>query len=1125
MKQENILKIAMTFLFVVVSTLSFSQITIYTLDFESSGGYTTSVTENISETTDYFGRIQGGVDSPNPTFTNLQGSYYFGAQDIDGIGSAPTLPVTLNINDINVAGYTSLQLRVYLAEDDDGTNQDWDAADFVHFSVDIDDSGTFVDVLNIEATGSSGTNFAPAIDTNFDGVGNGTEITDVFTQFTSNISGTGSLIDVQISFSLDSGDEDIAIDHIEIIGTLATSDPIIGFDNATSSETETDASFEVLVPVTVSNYGSDQIDLSVAVTGGTAEVADYTLNTTSLSFSADGSKNISININPDSDDFEDETIILTITETSAVSGLTIQSTHTITVTEDETPPSIGFDAATSAETETNATFTSANIPITVTNYSGTQIDINVSVTGGTAEAGDYTFTSPTALSFTADGTQNITLDINDDADTDNETIIFTITETSAVTGLTISEATHTLTITDDEAPAGPLYSADFSNDGDGFSDHTSSTPPADGPASVGPFGIAPNQWSLSYETAPGTDGSENSFKVVSGVLKSSDWGGQGIFQSQSIDVSGINSVDVSALSVNAGGANDDTFRYFYILDGGSRVETADIASSSNDNINYTITGLDVSASSTLIVGFEFSENGGGQGYETSSFTVTDSSPALTTVTWDGSDSTDWATAANWDTNTVPTAYDNVIIPDVTNAPVISSSTSATSNNLTITEPDGVTINSGGTLIVNGTSSGNVTYNSSLATTNWYSVSSPVSGAMYNTTWVDDNNIDTTNGTGTNIGISTYTTSNDSFSYVQSGDSGSFDTGKGYSVKQDATGTLSFTGTINTSDVPASVVTGGNGGFNLIGNPFTSHLNSASFLTDNTSDLVSETIWVWNQATGVYETKITGDNFILAPTQGFFVSANKSTDLNIAESYQTTTGGTFQKSAKTEVKLMMTDGNKDRFAKIYYSANATLGFDNGYDGETFGGISNSFDVFTQLLSNDAGKKYQVQSLPNSDYENMVVPIGLIADANKEISFSAKALNLRAGIKVFLEDRQANTLVRLDEANSEYRITLTEKVDGIGRFYLHTKSSAVLSTETVSLENISIYKSDDSTLRVTGLSQGKTSVKIFNILGKQILYTSFTSNGVQDITLPKVSTGVYIVELTTENGSLNKKITLE
>ncbi|MBG7611431.1 T9SS type A sorting domain-containing protein, partial [Polaribacter sp. BAL334] len=96
---------------------------------------------------------------------------------------------------------------------------------------------------------------------------------------------------------------------------------------------------------------------------------------------------------------------------------------------------------------------------------------------------------------------------------------------------------------------------------------------------------------------------------------------------------------------------------------------------------------------------------------------------------------------------------------------------------------------------------------------------------------------------------------------------------------------------------------------------------------------------------------------------------------------------------------------------------------------------------------------------------------------------------------------------------------------GRFYLHTKASGVLSTTDVALDNISIYSPAKSSLRIVGLSQGRASVKIYNILGKQVLNTSFVSNGVQDIALPKLTTGIYIVQLENENGTLNKKIILE
>ena len=91
-------------------------------------------------------------------------------------------------------------------------------------------------------------------------------------------------------------------------------------------------------------------------------------------------------------------------------------------------------------------------------------------------------------------------------------------------------------------------------------------------------------------------------------------------------------------------------------------------------------------------------------------------------------------------------------------------------------------------------------------------------------------------------------------------------------------------------------------------------------------------------------------------------------------------------------------------------------------------------------------------------------------------------------------------------------------------MHTTSS-VLNTTEINLENISIYKTNPSTLRIVGLSQGKSTFKLFDILGKQIVHTTFESNGVHEMALPKLPTGIYIVQLKNEAGKLNKKIVLD
>ena len=514
--------------------------------------------------------------------------------------------------------------------------------------------------------------------------------------------------------------------------------------------------------------------------------------------------------------------------------------------------------------------------------------------------------------------------------------------------------------------------------------------------------------------------------------------------------------------------------------------------------------------------------------------------AASTVTWDGSDSSDWANGANWDSNAVPIATDNVIIPDVTTTPIIGATTGAVTNDLTITEPDGINITAGGSLIVSGTSTGNVTYNRTLDfvsgnANGWHLISSPVAAQTYNAAYATTNSLA---NSGTKRGLAFYNdalASGSKYTYLLSDDSNtsSFNTGVysgsgiGYSAKRaSTTGTVAFTGTINTDDVNGVAVSTSGDGFNLLGVPYTSYISSQTFLTDN-SNLEQTQIWVWEQGvTGGNFIAMTAkaDNFILAPGQGFFVKAASGTAVNFAETNQTANADTFLKSSRTEVKLLINDGESNRFAKVYFLNNVTKGFDSGYEGETFGGIKNSLDLFSQLVEGNQGKKYQVQSLPESDLESMVIPIGVIADAGKEITFTADAVNLSSGLKVFLEDRQTNIFTRLDEANSEYKITLTETLNGVGRFYMHTTAS-VLSTEDIILNSVRIFKTDSSTLKITGLPKGKTSFYLYNILGKEMMTTIFTSNGNKEISLSKLASGIYLAKIQTEKGAISKKIILE
>ncbi|WP_172824405.1 T9SS type A sorting domain-containing protein [Polaribacter sp. KT25b] len=455
-----------------------------------------------------------------------------------------------------------------------------------------------------------------------------------------------------------------------------------------------------------------------------------------------------------------------------------------------------------------------------------------------------------------------------------------------------------------------------------------------------------------------------------------------------------------------------------------------------------------------------------------------------------------------------------------------------SGNLENNSSNAIILENGATLIVNGTSTGDISYNVNVTDDNWHLISSPVVGQVYGDTWANDNIV--ADGNGTNRGISTYQNGTPDgttgpWVYMQDGASSTFDSGVGYSLKRTSSGTYAFTGTFPNGTITPAISTNTND-WNLIGNPYPSNLNIATFITENstTNDFIADgfdAIYVWNPTeggTGAYNELTTG---FIQPGQAFFIKSKVDGAANITEAMQSHTTGTFYKNTDTSINLLLSNGKSTKRTKINYLGGKSTSLDAGFDIGMFDGVDSDLRIYTHLIENNKGIAFARQALPNTDLESLVIPVGVKAALNTEITFSAEALNLPTGIKVFLEDRNANTFTRLDEANSEYKVTLEEALNGIGRFYLHTSSKSTLNVTNIAIENISIYTADASTLKIVGLQEGNANVKIFNMLGKQMMNSSFKTNGAKEISLPQLATGVYFVQLTTETGKLNKKIVLE
>ena len=220
---------------VALSFAASAQSQFWNEDFEADGAgsmYILSTTDGAQFSDgggDFFTQIPSNSVTGAYAVSGQNNAGFFAAQDTDGEATGG-YSLTMTFDDVNIATQSSLELHMLVAEDaPSDTNQDWDADSRLTVAVDIDNSGTFTDVLQFAAQGA--TNTQPALDTTFDGIGDGTALSDVFQTFTAAIAGTGSLMDIRITFEgLYAGDEVVASDFVELYGissggTLGCTDP------------------------------------------------------------------------------------------------------------------------------------------------------------------------------------------------------------------------------------------------------------------------------------------------------------------------------------------------------------------------------------------------------------------------------------------------------------------------------------------------------------------------------------------------------------------------------------------------------------------------------------------------------------------------------------------------------------------------------------------------------------------------------------------------------------------------------------------------------------------------------------------------------------------------------------
>ena len=472
-------------------------------------------------------------------------------------------------------------------------------------------------------------------------------------------------------------------------------------------------------------------------------------------------------------------------------------------------------------------------------------------------------------------------------------------------------------------------------------------------------------------------------------------------------------------------------------------------------------------------------------------------------TWDGSESTAWNTAANWVNDILPTStYNDVVIADVANDPIIASGVGASCNNLTINSGAILTINSGGSLITAGaiTNNGTVSVKPSISDGQWHLISSPIIVATAN---VFDGEY-----------LQTWNEASATWAYITE-PAAALTLVKGYSLWGIAKSntTYTFTGTPNTGNQSIALTASGSGNFtgaNLVGNPYPSSIDWATVSGYGAVYYWNGTAYLAYPETSGYGT---GSQYI-PPMQGFFIVPGAGT-FSLTNANRTHSGATaFYKSTNklpaNSIMLAASGNNYTDELFIRFDEESSENFELQNDAYKF---LSSTDGLSQLYSTNINN-----DMLSIDVRPACNVIQLGFQNNTNGNYSINIVEMDGMSAVSLEDTKTNTMHNFADGAYYFDYTIT---DAETRFKLHMQAAGIGELFN---ELTNIYAHNNIIYVKSKYNINNGDVKVYDVTGRVVAQQSISNNNFVSIPA-NFKTGMYIVVVNTGAGITSDKVIIK
>ncbi|WP_055443312.1 T9SS type A sorting domain-containing protein [Lacinutrix himadriensis] len=406
-----------------------------------------------------------------------------------------------------------------------------------------------------------------------------------------------------------------------------------------------------------------------------------------------------------------------------------------------------------------------------------------------------------------------------------------------------------------------------------------------------------------------------------------------------------------------------------------------------------------------------------------------------------------------------------------------------------------------------------------------------------------------------------------YDWVGLNENSSINPGEGYTMK--GTNTLLsnqnyvFYGAPNNGDYFTPINAGEE---SLLGNPYPSALNANKFILDNLTILDTLYFWVDGGSTShlttdylggyairnlsggipasVNSPSVAGVGSIWSVTpkqyvsvgQGFFVTAYGNGPIvfnNSQREFKTESSGNtiFLKASDTSDNDTELDSN-NQYLRIGYEdpegfhrqlllaflpdTDADINYNLGYDALI---MEHREDDLFYVIDDELDKKYAIQGLGSFE-ETLEFPLGILISENGSHQIMIDAVENFENT-VYLKDNVLNTTHDLSASNFNINLPIGEHLD---RYSIVFSPEETLSTNNQTISNIDVFYDGNENVVVNNQNRTQIkSIKIFNVLGQEVLTLTSNLNANDKIQIPfNQSHGIYFVKVEAINSELTKKI---